>query len=335
MGKLKKHTAKAPWDDPLRRPVSSAPLVSVIIPSYNCAQFLPQAVESVLNQTFLDYEIIVVDDGSTDGTSSIAQAFNDNVHYVRQENRGNAAARNTGIAHARGQWLCFLDADGLWEPRKLELQLLDIFKHPDMKISFTRAHKFFESGDFEPMPADPTEAELWDKLVFYQPFGSSHSGLLVHASCFQEVGGFDEELRLSVDWDVFIRLAERFRIRVFPQFLVYHRQHSFNITGNAELRLNMYLACLRKHRRLFCLKRGMRRQWHESYGARLFRFGRYLLKRDRYYESARLLFRSLRFGGRHHIGEKLKLLIECELRYVGAGTMLDWLRADRPSGVAF
>ena len=325
MGKLKKHKAKAPWDDPIRRPAVSAPLVSVIIPSYNCAQFLPQAIESVLNQTFLDYEIIVVDDGSTDGTSSIAQDFNDIVHYVRQENRGNAAARNTGIAHARGQWLYFLDADDLWEPRKLELQLLDILEHPGMKISFTRAHKFFESGDFEPMPDDPAEAELWDRLVFYQPFGSSHSGLLVHASCFQEVGGFDEELRLSVDWDLFIRLAERFRIRVFPQFLVYHRQHASNTTGNAELRLNMYLACLRKHRRLFCLKRGMRRQWHESYGARLFRFGRYLLKRGRYYESARLLLRSLRFGGRHQFGNKLKLLIECELRYVGAGKMLAWL----------
>lgn len=300
------------------------PLVSVIIPTYNCAKFLPQAIESVLDQTFRDFEIVVVDDGSTDETPSIIRPFKDSIHYVQQENKGNAAARNRGVAESRGQWLCLLDADDLWEPRKLELQLIDILAHPDCLVSFTEADKFFESGEFEDFPPDPTVADLWENLVLCQPFGSSHSGLLLHRSCFEEVGNFDEELRLSVDWDIVIRLADRFKIRSLPKVLVHHRQHSSNTTGNAYLRLSMYLACLKKHRRLFCVKRNLRKQWHRSYGARLFRFGRYLLKQRRYHESMRLLVAALRFGGAYQRSDKLRLLIECQLRSVGLGRLLDW-----------
>jgi glycosyltransferase involved in cell wall biosynthesis len=307
---------------PLRLP--RAPLVSVIIPVYNCAEYLGQAIDSVLNQTFMDLEVIVVDDGSTDRTPEIAAQYRDHITYIRQPNGGNAAARNRGIANARGRWLCFLDADDLWEPRKLERQLLDLLRHPEWMISFVRARKFFESGDSEPMPADPSEADLWNRLAYYQPFGSSHSGMMLHASCFEQAGGFDDALRLSVDWDLFIRLADRFRIRVLPEFLVHHRQHANNTTGNAELRLRMYLACLNKHRRLFCCQRGMRRQWHESYGARLFRFGRYYLKRRKYHKSLPLLLKSLRFGGLYQLDDKLKLLVECGLRRLGVGRMLDW-----------
>ena len=306
---------------PVRLP--RAPFVSVIIPVYNCADFLGQAIDSVLNQTFMDLEIIVVDDGSTDRTPEVSAQYSDQITYIRQANGGNAAARNRGVVEARGRWLCFLDADDLWEPKKLERQLLDLLRHPEWMISFVRARKFFASGDSEPIPADPAESELWDKLAFYQPFGSSHSGMMLHASCLEQVGGFDDALRLSVDWDLFIRLADRYRIRVSPEFLVHHRQHSSNTTGDAELRLRMYLACLNKHRRLFCSKRGMRRQWHESYGARLFRFGRYYLKRRKYHRSLPLLFKSLRFGGHHQLDDKLKLLMECSLRRVGVGRLLD------------
>ncbi len=100
---------------PVRLP--RAPFVSVIIPVYNCADFLGQAIDSVLNQTFMDLEIIVVDDGSTDRTPEVSAQYSDHVTYIRQPNGGNAAARNRGVAAARGRWLCFLDADDLWEPR--------------------------------------------------------------------------------------------------------------------------------------------------------------------------------------------------------------------------
>ena len=319
--KVKSRSRQVPMV-PVRSP--RVPFVSVIIPAYNCADFLGQAIDSVLDQTFMDLEIIVVDDGSTDRTPEVSAHYSDHITYIRQANGGNAAARNRGVVEARGRWLCFLDADDLWEPRKLERQLLDLLSHPEWMVSFVRARRFFESGESEPMPDDPTEAELWNRLVFYQPFGSSHSGMMLHASCFEDVGGFDSALRLSVDWDLFIRLADRYRIRVLPEFLVHHRKHSGNTTGNAELRLGMYLACLKKHRRLLCSKREMHRQWHESYGARLFRFGRYYLKRREYDRALPLLLKSLRFGGRHQFDDKLKLLVECGLRRVGVGRLLDW-----------
>ena len=115
-----------------------APFVSVIIPTYNSAEFLGQAIDSVLEQTFLDFEIIIVDDGSTDRTPEVAAQYSDHITYIRQPNGGNAAARNRGLAEARGRWLCFLDADDLWEPRKLERQLLDLLRHPEWMISFVR-----------------------------------------------------------------------------------------------------------------------------------------------------------------------------------------------------
>jgi len=307
---------------PVRLP--RAPFVSVIIPVYNSADFLGQAIDSVLDQTFMDFEIIVVDDGSTDRTPEVSAQYSDHIKYIRQPNGGNAAARNRGVVEARGRWLCFLDADDLWEPRKLERQLLDLLRHPEWRISFVRAWKFFESGDSEPMPEAPSETQLWDRLVFYQPFGCSHTGMMLHASCLKQVGGFDDTLRLSVDWDLFIRLADRYRIRTLPEFLIHHRQHSSNTTGDAELRLRMYLACLNKHRRLFCTTRRMRKQWHESYGARLFRFGRYYLKRRQYHSSLPLLLKALRFGGRNQFGDKLKLVVECGLRRIGVSRLLDW-----------
>ncbi len=310
-------------------PASRVPLVSVVIPTYNYAEYLPQAIESVLNQTFLDFEIVVVDDGSTDDTPSVVRQFGDRIRYVRQENRGNACARNRGMAEARGQWLCFLDADDLWEPRKLELQLNHMLRN-NVKVSCAKGRRFYESGGSEDFPPDPTDANLWTRLVASQPFTSSHSGLMLHRSCFEEIGCFDESLKLSVDWDLFIRLANRYRIRTMSEPLVYHRKHSTNTTGNHELRLKMYLVCLEKHKQLFCIERGMRREWHESYGSRLLRFGRYLLVQGRLLESTLLLMKSLRFGGRSNLKEKLFLLIECGLWQLGLGKVVKWAESREP-----
>lgn len=296
------------------------PCVSVIIPTYNSAAYLPQAIQSVLDQDFDDFEIIIVDDGSTDDTSTMLAPFRDQVRCVRQENRGNAAARNRGLAEARAEWLCFLDSDDTWLPGKLRQQWDDLRAHPEAGWSFTGAQKVYESGETEPFPPDPAEQELWDRLVLGQPFGASHSGLMVHRSCFEQVGGFDENLRLSVDWDIFIRLARRFQVRNIPDVLVNHRRHSSNTTRNAELRLSMYLACLRKHRRLFCEELDMRRQWRQSYGARLFRYGRYRVKQGRYRDALPLLTQSLRYGGMFQLRAKIVLAGECVMRLVG-GTL--------------
>ena len=292
-------------------------LVSVIIPTYNSAAYLPQAIASVLEQDFEDREVIVVDDGSTDDTPDAIRPFLRQVRYVRQENGGNAAARNRGVAEARGEWLAFLDADDLWLPGKLSRQLADLGDHPQARWSFTGAEKLLPCGTREAFPPDPPAGELWNSLVRCQPFGASHSGLMVQRSCFNEIGGFDETLRLSVDWDLFIRLAERFELRSLPGVLVVHRLHSANTTKNAELRLSMYLACLRKHRRFFCEQLGMRRQWRRSYGARLYRHGRYRVKAGRCLEALPLVTRALCYGGVAEFGAKIALWSEAVAGIVG------------------
>src|SRR4051812_30232823 len=100
----------------------SAPQVSVIIPAHNSADFIGTAVESVLAQTFADYEIVVVDDGSTDGTREVLERFEGRIVYLHQQNRGVSAARNAGIRRSRGELVCFLDADDIWRPEKLARQ---------------------------------------------------------------------------------------------------------------------------------------------------------------------------------------------------------------------
>ena len=119
------------------------PRISVIIPTYNSAVFLPEAVESVLSQTFLPQEVIVVDDGSTDNTEDVLEPFRRRIHYIRQENQGPAVARNRGIAEAKGDLIAFLDADDVWVPEKTEIQVKVLRENPRIGL----VHSYFDRLD--------------------------------------------------------------------------------------------------------------------------------------------------------------------------------------------
>src|SRR5512143_4014499 len=118
--------------------MSSEPLVSVVMPVYNGARYLRQALESALNQTYRPLEIIVVDDGSTDETSAILAEFGSRIRAIRQKNPGSAAARNAALQAAHGEIIAFLDADDLWLPQKLEVQVAYLRAHPDVELVATR-----------------------------------------------------------------------------------------------------------------------------------------------------------------------------------------------------
>ncbi|MGQ9690926.1 MAG: glycosyltransferase family 2 protein [Thermoproteota archaeon] len=194
--------------------MTSSPKVSVIIPTYNRANCVGDAIRSVLDQTYKDFEIIVVDDGSTDNTSEVLAEFGDKIHVIRQENAGVSAARNAGIKAARGEWIAFLDSDDIWEPQKLEVQVRDLEAHPEVVAHEVDAIIELSSGgninlfklrglseEFKKHPL--RERPLIDVLIV-QMFTPC---CLVRKEILDKVGYFDEDLSIHEDWNLLARVA--------------------------------------------------------------------------------------------------------------------------------
>lgn len=197
--------------------------VSVIIPTWNRARELGNAIDSALAQTVRPFEIVVIDDGSTDGTAEVLARYGDAIRVVRQHNQGVAAARNAGIAVARGELLAFLDSDDVWLPRKLELQLQRFDAGPDLGLVHCGA-------DFEGIGPRIDGMEGWvatEILRLDREVIVAHgSGVMVPRRVAEEVGGFDERMRVSEDWDFCYRVAARYRIGFVAEVLVRYARHT-------------------------------------------------------------------------------------------------------------
>lgn len=184
------------------------PKVSIILPTYNHAYFLPQAVQSVLKQTLQDFEIIVVDDGSTDNTREVIEEYADGrLKYVYQENQGLAASRNAGLRIAQGECVAFLDADDIFLPPKLEVQMDWLEAHPTYGMVLSGYNIIDEQGKpirtIAPWTSVPT-LELKDWLLT-NPVPPV--AVLVKKRWIDQVGGFDDRFRRVEDWDLWLRLA--------------------------------------------------------------------------------------------------------------------------------
>ena len=203
------------------------PLVSVIIPVYNGARFLRAALESVFAQTYRPIEVIVVDDGSSDASGGIAESFPE-VHYIRQENQGVAAARNNGIEVARGEFFAFLDQDDLWTPEKLKVQIEHLLSNPQIGYTLTNQQYFLEPGT--PLPA-------WFRKDL---LSSVHTGwvlgtLVVRRTTFEQVGGFATGYSAANDSDWFFRAkAADVPMEVVPELLLLKRIHENNDSSRAK-----------------------------------------------------------------------------------------------------
>jgi glycosyltransferase involved in cell wall biosynthesis len=185
-----------------------APLVSVIIPTYNRATMVTRAVESVLAQTFTDYELIVVDDGSTDETEKVLSEYRDHINFLQQPNRGVSAARNYGIRSAVGQLIAFLDSDDLWLPEKLSRQTR-FFKHrPEALICQTEeiwirnGRRVNPKKRHQKLSGDIFVPSLELCLV-------SPSAVMLRRALFDEIGLFDEALPACEDYDLWLRISSR------------------------------------------------------------------------------------------------------------------------------
>ena len=190
----------------------SSPLVTVVTPAYNLAKYIGEAVDSVLGQTFHDFEYLVIDDGSVDNTADIIKAHagdDPRFRLVEGENRGPSAARNAGIREARGEYIAFLDGDDRWHPKFLERQLRLIRSLPaEVGAVFCRSRIVLENGTpvfFQWQR--PGRYDFDDFLVSGNPTRNT-SSLLIRKSCFTEVGGFNEEMRYCEDIDMWLRIAE-------------------------------------------------------------------------------------------------------------------------------
>ncbi len=211
------------------------PKVSVVIPAYNAMRFLPHTVESVLAQTLQDFEVLIVDDGSKDNTASWAAAHPDpRVKLVSRPNGGAAAARNTGVAAARGEYVAFLDADDLWQPTKLEKQVARMEADPEVGLVDTWISYINAAG--EPIGKVMTqhlEGDVWAQMVEYNLVRCG-STPLVRRRLFGEVGTFDESFRYAEDWEMWIRITARYRFAVVKEPLAAYRQHADNKHKNYQ-----------------------------------------------------------------------------------------------------
>lgn len=204
---------------------SGGDLVTAAIPAYNSERFLKEAIISVFDQTYEPIECIVVDDGSTDGTGDVAKSFDD-VRYIRQENGGTASARNRAIAEASGTHIAFLDADDVWLPQKLELQMRMFIQRPNLTMVYTGVQivdQNLQPGEILTPAAG--EIALRNTLLVEKPYmtGIGSTGAVV-TRVAREIG-FDERLGPSADWSFACRVALGYAVEGIREPLALYRHH--------------------------------------------------------------------------------------------------------------
>lgn len=213
----------------------SGPLVSVVIPAHNAAATVRETISSVLRQTFDHFELIVINDGSTDATEQIVADITDSrVQCFSFANAGPSAARNRGMERSTGEFIAFLDADDLWLPGKIAAQVEALQKNPDAALAFSWSDSIDESGSFLKKgnyvrPEDP----VYEQLIAWN-FLDNGSTPMVRRGALQEVGFFDETLRLGEDWDMWLRLAFRYPIVCVPEVHVLYRVRKSSASSNVK-----------------------------------------------------------------------------------------------------
>jgi glycosyltransferase involved in cell wall biosynthesis len=249
----------------------SGPLVSVVIPAFNAERFLARTLEAVSRQTYRTLEIVVVDDGSLDGTAEVVRrqaALDARVRLIRQDNAGVAAARNRGIAESNGCFIAPLDADDLWHPEKIERQLRRFEERPEAGLVYCWSIGIDEQDCVLAQRVSPAsfEGEVFAALVF-QNFIGNASSPLIRRGCIEEVGGFDQTLRAAraegcEDRKLYMDIAERHDFALVPLFLVGYRQMPGSMSWNSEQMLRSHELIMAEARRR-----------HPEVPERIFRWG--------------------------------------------------------------
>ena len=193
--------------------------ISVVIPSYNRKEFLKRSIDSAINQTKKPFEIIVVDDGSTDGTETMIKSDYDFVKFIKQKNKGVSAARNIGIKVSIGEWICFLDSDDEWKKDKLEKQINAMKSNP--------GYKFFHSNEIwiknglrinQKKKHKKYGGDIFDKCL--DMCRISPSSVMIDKTVFDEVGNFNEDLVVCEDYELWLRICDKYRVFFIDEPLI-------------------------------------------------------------------------------------------------------------------
>ncbi|QKJ30434.1 glycosyltransferase [Mucilaginibacter mali] len=218
------------------------PLISVIMPAFNAEKHMAESVETVINQTYQNWELIIVNDGSTDSTGAIAQQYalaDKRIKLINQQNKKLSAARNTGIKASTGDWIAFLDADDLWVTDKLEKQIDIINTNPDIGLVFSDGY-IFNDGD---MNTDFPYGAVSGRFTGVQMYKRLYQGnyvpilsVLVKKTHLDKAGWQDEQFVACQDWDYWLRLAGNDVIFYgMPDRLFYYRRHGNNMSNDSNL----------------------------------------------------------------------------------------------------
>ena len=226
--------------------------VSVIIPTYNNAAYLRETIDSVLNQSFTDYEILVVDDGSTDQTAEVLKPFLNRIHYIKKTNGGPASARNLGVKESIGEYLAFLDADDRWAKEKLDQQVTLLNADPSVGLVYTSVEIIDENSQRLPQ-RDKTTPSVYSFLELFEHNVMATSSVMARRRCFDEFGLFDEDRDIiSVeDYDMWLRISSKYKLAHIDHPLLQYRLHSQGISRNIGRSYRAEAKVIRKNVALF------------------------------------------------------------------------------------
>jgi glycosyltransferase involved in cell wall biosynthesis len=297
--------------------------VSVVIPAYNAARFISDAIDSVLSQSFKPAEIIVVDDGSTDGTGSIVEGYRDKVRYIYQANAGPATARNRGVREARGEWIAFLDSDDYWDARHIEMMLQAA--EADRDAALVYCGKKIVDVDGVELPDYPRQTLFPSGWIFSDMFQanyiSSTSVVFVKREVVLDLGGFNKGMRNAEDYDLWMRITAIAPIRGVPEYTVNYRVHDSNLTRQTLAHIKGRLSSLNNALSMIELGKVDRRNNPDRLDARK-------AMTEYYGETAIGLFHLEEYG------ELRKLGIDAlKSRYLSFPLMLRWLLSFMPKTV--
>jgi len=228
----------------------NTPLVSVTIPAYNQAHFLAETLDSVINQTYRNIEVIVLDDGSKDATPEVVKEYakkDSRIHYFRQENKGVSTARNSAIGYSKGEYICMLESDDVMEKDKVELQLNEFLKDPKVDVVYTAVSFINAEGKFiGEMRSQEVLPENFLAFLFFRNPIATPSCMMAKRQCFID-NPYNVNFRQVDDYELTVRLAHKYRFKYLDKPLTRYRRHAQNISNDLTIHRNAEMRILRAY----------------------------------------------------------------------------------------